>query len=223
MDRTPYTDYLARCVQAGVISAADTRSRDVLAQMHAWQEERLSSRTAHGMAAAVPVSPGKEMMKPGKEKGADMAIRTAVSTASRVVPAGRIPDGVHLVPGPKRIGDAAREAACDHLSHMFTGGYIPQEEFEARVNAVMEAVTQPELDLLVSDLPGRRPPALPAKAGPPGNPMLTNLIVIVAGFVLMMTVALVSLMTRDLVFGIPCTVGAVAFLVIAGILGTVQE
>jgi hypothetical protein len=53
--------------------------------------------------------------------------------------------------------------------------------------------------------------------------MLTNLIVIVAGFVLMMTVALVSLMTRELVFGIPCTVGAVAFLVIAGILGTVQE
>lgn len=76
-----------------------------------------------------------------------------------------------------RTSAADRERAVDLLKSAFTDGRLPQHEYEARVERALSAQTFADLDTLVSDLPGTRPPSGPA--GPP-VPARTNPVAVVA-------------------------------------------
>ena len=70
--------------------------------------------------------------------------------ARKAIPA---PPGVHVLK-VQRIGDEQREVVRFRLQELCVGGYIDQDEFDARLDAVNTANTKDELDFLVRDLPG---------------------------------------------------------------------
>lgn len=77
----------------------------------------------------------------------------------------RVPMGVHILP-QVRTGDATRDSFARILGQMYSLGYLPHDEWQARVNAAMRAQTRQELDLLLQDLPpleSIRPVAAPGK------------------------------------------------------------
>jgi DUF1707 SHOCT-like domain/Domain of unknown function (DUF4190) len=76
-------------------------------------------------------------------------------------PAGYDPGGrAHL-----RAATADRDHAADLLNTAYAEGRLDKDEHEARLARVMSAATFAELDAVVADLPGARPPmpALPPK------------------------------------------------------------
>jgi hypothetical protein len=64
--------------------------------------------------------------------------------------------------GNTRIGDPEREKALERLREMHSRGYLGPAEIDARQDAALAALTQPDLDLLVRDLPPPPPSASPA-------------------------------------------------------------
>lgn len=93
------------------------------------------------------------------------------------------PDPANVLPGSqKRVGVETRDRTLERLRWAFGEGCLSESEFDARAAAALAAVTQPELDRLVSDLDS--PPAVvvagsePARRQTFGAAMLTaNLIV----------------------------------------------
>lgn len=88
--------------------------------------------------------------------------------------------------GLPRIGDAERQAAVDALSDHYVAGRLDINEFNARMDAAMQARTAADLAPLFADLPGAgspapevpfehqalapaMPPYLPATPPPPGD------------------------------------------------------
>lgn len=72
-------------------------------------------------------------------------------------PAGYDPAGrAHL-----RAATADRDRAADLLNAAYAEGRLTKDEHEARLARVMSAATFAELDAVVADLPGGRPPAPP--------------------------------------------------------------
>jgi hypothetical protein len=69
-------------------------------------------------------------------------------------------------PGPpaKRIGNAERDRYTEHLSNMVAEGFLKPEEFDERRDKALAAMTKPELEELITDLP-----ALPGPAKPPAK------------------------------------------------------
>ena len=68
----------------------------------------------------------------------------------------------------KRVGTEARHRTLEWLQWAYAEGCLDDADFDARQAAAMKAQTQPELDVLVTDLPNEMPAAAPApvKAGP---------------------------------------------------------
>jgi hypothetical protein len=64
-----------------------------------------------------------------------------------------------------RAATADRDRAADLLNTAYAEGRLSKDEHEARLARVMSAATFAELDAVVADLPGGRPPAPPAPAG----------------------------------------------------------
>ena len=64
-----------------------------------------------------------------------------------------------------RAATADRDRAADLLNTAYAEGRLGKDEHEARLARVMSAATFAELDAVVADLPGGRPPAPPAPAG----------------------------------------------------------
>jgi hypothetical protein len=64
-----------------------------------------------------------------------------------------------------RAATADRDRAADLLNTAYAEGRLTRDEHEARLTQVMSAATFAELDAVVADLPGGRPPvpALPPK------------------------------------------------------------
>lgn len=52
-----------------------------------------------------------------------------------------------------RIGDGDRDKTREHLSDMFSKGYLTEKEFHDRCDRVNAATTQGQLDKIVVDLP----------------------------------------------------------------------
>ncbi|HLT61048.1 MAG TPA: DUF1707 domain-containing protein [Microlunatus sp.] len=69
---------------------------------------------------------------------------------------------------PPRIGDAERDQATEYLREHLAQGRITQAEFDERITAALQALTQPDLDKLFVDLPAPRPGQQPAVPGPAG-------------------------------------------------------
>jgi Domain of unknown function (DUF1707) len=72
-----------------------------------------------------------------------------------------------MATGPDlRIGDAEREAAAAGLREHYAQGRLTLEEFNQRIDAVFQATTQRQLDLITRDLPHVASPsaALPVAA-----------------------------------------------------------
>jgi uncharacterized protein DUF1707 len=65
-----------------------------------------------------------------------------------------------------RASDADRERVAELLSEHAAAGRLTMEELGARVDAALAAVTQPELDALLADLPREGIPAAPAPSRP---------------------------------------------------------
>lgn len=63
-----------------------------------------------------------------------------------------LPPGVHLAQH-QRIGDERKDKYLAHIGEMFSGGFISQEEYQARSDAVIKAQTEEDLKLLTLDLP----------------------------------------------------------------------
>jgi uncharacterized membrane protein len=61
-----------------------------------------------------------------------------------------------------RAATADRDRAADLLNAAYAEGRLSKDEHEARLARVMSAATFAELDTVVADLPGGRPPAPPA-------------------------------------------------------------
>jgi uncharacterized membrane protein len=72
-------------------------------------------------------------------------------------PAGYDPSGRAQL----RTATADRDRAADLLNAAYAEGRLSKDEHEARLARVMSAATFAELDAVVSDLPGGRPPAPP--------------------------------------------------------------
>lgn len=152
--------------QAGAISINQFRE----AVMTSWNYRELDQvyreiarRTADASRTAQETEQKPQMTEKKKSKEKELALRDAIIT--QLTPRAVIPDGVHVVSGT-RTGDSAREETRDHLSVMFTRGFLSQDEFTARMNLVGEALTQPQLDVLTADLPApeKAPPAaVPAR------------------------------------------------------------
>lgn len=65
------------------------------------------------------------------------------------------PEGVTILDGHRRVGDAQRAAYLDHLSELQGRGYFhDSDEFEARQSAVQKAETEWDLNRLIADVPG---------------------------------------------------------------------
>jgi Domain of unknown function (DUF1707)/Domain of unknown function (DUF4190) len=73
-------------------------------------------------------------------------------------PAGYDPSGRAQL----RAATADRDRAADVLNAAYAEGRLSKDEHEARLARVMSAATFAELDAVVADLPGGRPPAPPA-------------------------------------------------------------
>jgi len=69
-----------------------------------------------------------------------------------------------------RIGDAERDEVIEALREHFAAGRLRQHEVDERLAAALDALTQPELDALLTDLPaGRLPAPAPAAAPAPAH------------------------------------------------------
>lgn len=72
------------------------------------------------------------------------------------------------LPAP-RIGDAERDDAVELLREHMAAGRLDVTELDERLERALTARTQPELDALFSDLPGRHPgEKLPARVAGSG-------------------------------------------------------
>ncbi len=74
-------------------------------------------------------------------------------------------------PSPLRIGDAERDDAAELLREHLSAGRLRLDEFDERLGQALAARTQPELDALFTDLPGRRPGRSSAPAIPTLDPI----------------------------------------------------
>ena len=63
-----------------------------------------------------------------------------------------------------RVGDAEREAAAAELREHYASGRLTLDELNERIDKAFAAKTRGDLDVLMTDLPSRRP------AGAPGTP-----------------------------------------------------
>jgi hypothetical protein len=67
-----------------------------------------------------------------------------------------------MATGPDlRIGDAEREAAAAGLREHYAQGRLTLEEFNQRLDAVFQATTQRQLNLIAQDLPHAGAPSAP--------------------------------------------------------------
>ncbi len=73
-------------------------------------------------------------------------------------PAGYDPSGRARL----RAATADRDRAADLLNTAYAEGRLDKDEHDARLGRAMSAATFAELDAVVADLPGGRPPAPPA-------------------------------------------------------------
>lgn len=64
------------------------------------------------------------------------------------------PPGVHFADGI-RVGDETRREYYEHLHEMFAGGFISQDELDARLDAMLACSTENELKFLICDLPAK--------------------------------------------------------------------
>jgi len=73
----------------------------------------------------------------------------------RVTPGASDPDGVLILHGQKRAGNAIKERYLTHLSQLFAEGYMNQAEHAARISYLQEhpAMTEAMLRNLIDDLP----------------------------------------------------------------------
>jgi Domain of unknown function (DUF1707) len=65
-----------------------------------------------------------------------------------------------------RVGDAEREAAAAELREHYASGRLTLDELNERIDKAFAAKTRGDLNVLMTDLPSRRPEA----AGAPGAP-----------------------------------------------------
>jgi Domain of unknown function (DUF1707) len=65
-----------------------------------------------------------------------------------------------------RVGDAEREAAAAELREHYASGRLTLDELNERIDKAFAAKTRGDLNVLMTDLPSRRPEA----AGTPGAP-----------------------------------------------------
>lgn len=74
-------------------------------------------------------------------------------------------------PSALRIGDVERDDAAELLREHLSAGRLQLDEFDERLGQALAARTQPELDVLFTDLPGRRPgqASAPASFAPTGQ------------------------------------------------------
>jgi hypothetical protein len=156
-------------------AAAARAVRDVLTVYHNHQNEQVQMSTA----ATFPVSP--------EDIRAIQAVLDKHYPPKTSPEKTQVPEGVHLVTG-KRVGDSARNAAADRLDEAMAHGVITQEEWDARGSAALRAQTQPELDILVSDLPEVKVAAAPSSFSFTGARDVP-----IAGMLLAISVALVFL------------------------------
>jgi hypothetical protein len=63
-----------------------------------------------------------------------------------------------------RVGDAEREAAAAELREHYASGRLTLDELNERIDKAFAAKTRGDLNVLMTDLPSRRP------AGAPGTP-----------------------------------------------------
>ena len=68
-----------------------------------------------------------------------------------------------------RASTIDRDHAVEMITKAYTEGRLTKDEHDARVEQAMTASTYAELDSVVVDLPGARPPAPPAPPAPPKN------------------------------------------------------
>lgn len=61
------------------------------------------------------------------------------------------PDGVHILSVP-RIGDEVRNTYLEKLREAYGGGYLSQDEIDARQGAALKAESREDLEKLVKDL-----------------------------------------------------------------------
>ena len=68
-----------------------------------------------------------------------------------------------------RASAVDRDRAVEVITTAYTEGRLTKDEHDARVEQAMTASTYAQLDSVVVDLPGARPPASPAPPAPPKN------------------------------------------------------
>jgi hypothetical protein len=68
-----------------------------------------------------------------------------------------------------RASAVDRDRAVEVITTAYTEGRLTKDEHDARVEQAMTASTYAQLDSVVVDLPGARPPAPPAPPAPPKN------------------------------------------------------
>jgi hypothetical protein len=68
-----------------------------------------------------------------------------------------------------RASGVDRDRAVEVITTAYTEGRLTKDEHDARVEQAMTASTYAQLDPVVADLPGARPPAPPAPPAPPKN------------------------------------------------------
>lgn len=95
---------------------------------------------------------GKPYSSPLLPSSASVPYRPASAAGSGVVSTVRVPDDVTIL--PRRIGDAERDAAAMRIGEAFARGVIDRAEMDARAAHAAAARTFPELEVLLSDLPG---------------------------------------------------------------------
>jgi hypothetical protein len=104
----------------------------------------IEDHSSSGEAAAMTVGPGNSGGYPAGY---------GAGYPARYDPSGR---------AQMRAATADRDRAADLLNTAYAEGRLSKDEHEARLAQVMSAATFAELDAVVADLPGGRPPALPA-------------------------------------------------------------
>lgn len=101
---------------------------------------------------------------------------------------GRLAAGGHY---DLRIGDAERDAAMEQLREHFAAGRLTLDELTERIDGILAAKTQTQIDALMTDLP--RPRRSPARAARPAPDASDTARYLVAMLVLFALAALVLL------------------------------
>lgn len=96
----------------------------------------------------------KELQEQLAEQGISLGIREKdTGTTLLEAPEVSTKDGMTFTT-VKRAGDETKNRYLDHVHEMFAQGYLSEKEHDARVDAIMAALTEKQMAFCIRDLPG---------------------------------------------------------------------